>query len=115
MIKLIKNPSHTDLNQDLQLNSSLIPNAILPKLEDTSLEEQEIQKQESCPSQDSSCSNKLEEIENTEVIENVKTIKNWRREQNESPIKKWLWHNRNFDIKINLIVNGSVKDNKTKL
>lgn len=84
---------------------------ILPKIEDEVQNELLCVKNDKIRHQESNCTYKVDESDN----DSGDDAENYQRESNDSPIKKWLSHNRNFDIKINLVVNGNEKINKASL
>jgi hypothetical protein len=84
---------------------------ILPKIEDEAQNESLCVKNDKIRHQESNCTYKADESDN----DSGDDIENYQRECNDSPIKKWLSHNRNFDIKINLVVNGNEKINKASM
>jgi len=98
--------SHRTINLESQRNK--ISSLNLPQIEDTV---EEIGVEVSVPKtmlhkKESDCTYQDDEEDQEEEMPSEGGSMEAR---NESPIKKWLSHNRNFDIKINLIVNKTEK------
>jgi hypothetical protein len=108
---VLEKDSHRDNFTRSELREGMIKhnNIKLPKMEDEVHIDLLSAKNDHKKHQESTCTFKNDESENDSGAD----TENYQRKTNKSPIKKWLSQNRNFDIKINLIVNGNEKLNKT--